>query len=188
MGTRRYDYVVVGSGMGGATVASELARRGKQVLVLEKGRREHTVGTFRDDLRYFDTSSVTQTPNKSKEGTILWRTFMAGGSTVVSCGNGVRALEAELASLGIPLDQEFSEMETELGVAPIDETLLSEGSLALTTAARDLVYQMEPMPKFISAEKCKRCGSCAHGCPHGAKWTALSRLDVLEEEGGRGLV
>ena len=184
MEAQRYDYVVVGSGMGGATVASELARRGKEVLVLERGRREHKLGTFFDDLRFYDANAVTRTPNESKEGTILWRTFMAGGSTVVSCGNGVRALEAELHSLGIPLGQEFSEMETELGVAPIDESLLSEGSLALAAAARDLGYTMERMPKFISAEKCIRCGNCVHGCANGAKWTALSRLDVLEQEGG----
>jgi choline dehydrogenase-like flavoprotein len=184
MEERRYDCVVVGSGMGGGTVAQELVKRGKQVLVLEKGRREQKLGTFRDDLRYYDGNAVTQTPNKSKEGTILWRTFMAGGSTVVSCGNGVRALQEELVSLGIPLDDEFREMEAELAVAPIDESLLSEGSLALASAAADLGYDLERMPKFISADSCRRCGSCVHGCPHGAKWTAVRQLDLLEEGGG----
>jgi choline dehydrogenase-like flavoprotein len=180
----RYDCVVVGSGMGGGTVAQELAKNGKEVLVLEKGRREQKLGTFRDDLRYYDGNAVTQTPNKSKEGTILWRTFMAGGSTVVSCGNGVRSLEAELDSLGIPLGAELREMETELAVAPIDERLLSDGSLALASAASDLGYEMTPMPKFISAQTCRKCGSCVHGCPHGAKWTAVSQLDLLEQQNG----
>jgi choline dehydrogenase-like flavoprotein len=184
METRRYDFVVVGSGMGGGTLALELAMRGKEVLVLERGQREHKLGIFRDDLRYYDANPVTQTPNKSKEGTVLWRTFMAGGSTVVSCGNGVRALEAELASLGIPLDEELREMELGLGVAPIDERLLSEGSLALAAAAADLGYDLQPMPKFVSAEKCRKCGSCVHGCQHGAKWTAVSQLDLLELSGG----
>lgn len=184
MDSRRYDCVVIGSGMGGGTVAHELAKRGKQVLVLEKGRREQKVGTFRDDLRYYDANAVTQTPNKSREGTILWRTFMAGGSTVVSCGNGVRSLQAELASLGIPLSDELQEIEDELDVEPIDERLLSEGSLALAAAAANLGYDMQPMPKFISVEQCRRCGSCVHGCPHGAKWTALAQLDLLQEQGG----
>jgi choline dehydrogenase-like flavoprotein len=184
MERRRYDCIVVGSGMGGGTVAQELVKRGKQVLILERGRREQKVGTFRDDLRYYDGNAVTQTPNKSKEGTILWRTFMAGGSTVVSCGNGVRALQPELASLGIELDEELREMETELAVAPIDDKLLSEGSLALASAAADLGYDLEPMPKFISPDECRKCGSCVHGCPHGAKWTAVAQLDLLEQGGG----
>jgi choline dehydrogenase-like flavoprotein len=33
----KYDFVVIGSGAGGAPIAHELARRGKSVLVLEKG-------------------------------------------------------------------------------------------------------------------------------------------------------
>ena len=180
----RFDCVVVGSGMGGGTVARELSKRGKRVLVLEKGHREQKVGTFRDDLRYYDGNAVTQTPHKSKEGTILWRTFMAGGSTVVSCGNGVRALESELASLGIPLEDDLREIEAELGVAAIDERLLSDGSRALAAAAADLGYDMQLMPKFISSEGCRKCGSCVHGCPHGAKWTAVTQLDLLHEQGG----
>lgn len=180
----RYECVVVGSGMGGGTVARELSKRGKRVLVLEKGRREQKVGTFRDDLRYYDGNVLTQTPHKSKEGTILWRTFMAGGSTVVSCGNGVRSLEGELASLGVPLKNELQEIEAELGVGPIDERLLSEGSLALAAAAADLGYDLQLMPKFISSEKCHKCGNCVHGCARGAKWTAVAQLDLLQEQGG----
>lgn len=184
METRRYDVIVVGSGMGGATLARELVARGKSVLVLEKGRHERKLGTFKDDLRYYDANPVTRIPHKSKEGTILWRTFMAGGSTVVSCGNGVRALEKELAALGLSLDIELGEMEKELAVAPIADSLLSEGSLALAAAASELGYDLQRMPKFITAEKCHACGSCVHGCPYGAKWTAMSQLEQLPERGG----
>ncbi len=37
--SREWDAIIVGSGMGGATLAYALAREGLQVLVVEKGRR-----------------------------------------------------------------------------------------------------------------------------------------------------
>ena len=34
---KRYDFIIVGTGAGGATIAYELAKSGKQVLILERG-------------------------------------------------------------------------------------------------------------------------------------------------------
>src|SRR3972149_4058673 len=45
----RYDAVVVGSGYGGGVAASRLARCGKRVAVLERGR-EFAIGDFPDRL------------------------------------------------------------------------------------------------------------------------------------------
>jgi choline dehydrogenase-like flavoprotein len=36
---QQYDYIVVGSGPGGATLAKELASQGKRVLIVEYGPR-----------------------------------------------------------------------------------------------------------------------------------------------------
>lgn len=183
MDDRTYEYVVVGSGTGGGVLAEALARRGKDVLVLERGIAEKNVGTFRDSLRYYDGNSIARTPHKAKEGTILWRTFMAGGSSVVACANGVRCLETELSQLGIDLEQEFQEMEAETKTSPIDDGLLSEGSHALQEAGRQLGYSFERMPKFISSESCARCGNCTLGCKQGAKWSALRPLAALAQFG-----
>jgi choline dehydrogenase-like flavoprotein len=183
MEARTYGFVVVGSGMGGSTVALELARSGKDVLVLERGIEEPSVGSFKDTLRYYDGNRTTQTPKKSKEGTILWRTLMAGGSAMVACGNGVRALQSQLAGYGIELEDDFLAIERELGVAPIDERLLSEGSRALAAAGNDLGYRFERMPKFIDADKCQKCGNCMLGCKYGAKWTPLARWAEMRDSG-----
>ena len=108
---------------------------------------------------------------------------MAGGTTVVSCGNGVRCLEKELTDLGITLNEEFAEAEKEMGISPIAQELLSEGSQAIMHAAKDLGYQMELMPKFIGPTKCWKCSWCSLGCASGAKWTAIDYLDEATEKG-----
>ncbi|MGB4593501.1 MAG: NAD(P)-binding protein [Coriobacteriia bacterium] len=49
--SHHYHAIVVGAGMGGAIVARELATAGKDVLVLEAGRREEHPGTLADATR-----------------------------------------------------------------------------------------------------------------------------------------
>jgi len=108
---------------------------------------------------------------------------MAGGSTVVSCGNATRCLEKELADLGINLGDEFREAEGELNVAPIDDRLLSAGSKRIMEASKELGYGMEPMPKFIDPVQCRQCGQCVFGCPNNAKWSALRYLEEAASNG-----
>ena len=184
---KKYDFLIVGSGMGGATLARELSRKGKEVLVVERGKRAQKIGTFAGIRHHFDGNHITNIPAKSKEGVIIWRTLMAGGSTVVACGNGVRCLEKELAERGIVLDGEFAEIERDMGIAPIHERLLSEGAKKFVWASRELGYKMELMPKFIDPAKCGKCGNCALGCVKGAKWTALDYLDEASQQGAEVL-
>ncbi len=180
---KEYEFLIVGSGAGGATLARELGKKGREVLVIERGKLETKVGTTRDSLRYYDLNKVTKIPRRSQEGMPLFRAFMAGGTTAVSCGNGVRSLEKELAELGIDLSDEFAEVEEELDIHPIDEQLLSEGSLQIKQAAEALGYKMEYMPKFIDADKCRKDASCVLGCASGARWSALEYLREAEADG-----
>ena len=183
MNSKKYEFLIVGSGAGGATLARELSKKAKKVLVVEKGKYEQKLGTLRGSLRFYDTNKLTKLPKKSKEGVILYRTIMAGGSTVVSCGNATRCLEEELADFGINLDEEFTEAESEMNVLPIDKRLLSEGSEKIMWASKELGYQMELMPKFINPNKCKACGQCWLGCAKDAKWTALNYLEEARQNG-----
>lgn len=173
MKNSKYDYLIVGSGAGGATLAKELAQRKKSVLVVEAGKDEKKIA---DAYKHYAT-------RKSKEGVIIWQARMAGGSTVVSCGNGVRCLEKELSDLGIDLSKEFVQAEQEMHIAPISERLLSSGSKAIMRAAKELGYDMKMMPKFIDSKACRKCGNCARGCDKGAKWTALNYLEDAKNGG-----
>ena len=183
----RFDAVIVGSGMGGAVVARELALAGRDVLVLEAGKPETQIGTFADATRYYDGSEVTRMPRKSTEGTIIWRALMPGGSTVVSCGNAVRCLERELAELGIDLTSEMADMEAEMGARPLAEDKLSDMGRKVREGARELGYTFDLMPKMVDFEQCEACGNCVFGCVRGAKWTAERPLAEAAAHGAEVL-
>lgn len=170
--------LVVGSGVGGATVARELAIQGKKVTLIEKGNY-HKVGAERRALGFYAGSSSYpkmlknfSPGEKSSEGTEILRAIMVGGSSIVTFGNGVRALQSELETLGIHLEGELKEVERELGVAPLPESFMGERTKSLMKASKELGYDVKPMPKFIDFSKCRNCGNCVVGCRYGAKWTA----------------
>jgi choline dehydrogenase-like flavoprotein len=171
-----HEFIIVGSGAGGATVAEALARQGRAVLILERGQPVEKLGTTYASLRYYDVNPVTRTPPTSREGVIAWRAFMAGGSTVVACGNAVRCLEKELAALGIGLESELSAVERDMGVTATRPGLLSSGSRELRSAGEQLGHHFQPMPKCLDQASCRRCGKCVLGCPARSKWTARKAL------------
>jgi choline dehydrogenase-like flavoprotein len=53
MSSERYDVIIVGSGAGGAAAAYKLARAGRRVLMLEKGRHLPTDGSTLDTKQVF---------------------------------------------------------------------------------------------------------------------------------------
>ena len=181
--TRKYDYVIVGSGAGGATLARELSRKGNAVAVIEQGVLQEKLGHFLNCMKYYDLGSIKMGHLSREKTALIWRAFMSGGCTVVSCGNGVRSLEAELAELGIYLEDEFREAEEDMAITPYETSRLSSGGKSILEAATELGYTMESMPKFIDPKKCRRCGCCQYGCQYGAKWTASKFLDDAEEHG-----
>src|SRR5262249_22546304 len=79
------DVVIVGTGAGGATLAYELARRGREVLLLERGAHV--------DPRDFTENEATQLSNLYADGALtlskdydfqVCQGMCVGGSTVVN--------------------------------------------------------------------------------------------------------
>lgn len=186
MENQNYQTIIVGSGAGGAALARELSKRGRPVLVLERGKVEQTVGTFADCTRYYDANAL-KIPKKSKEGVILWRTFMAGGTTMAAMGNITRCLESELAAFGLELGEELAEAEKDVAVSPLPDGRISAGGLRLREAARLLGHSFQNMTKCIDAERCISCGHCSLGCARGARWSALAYLQEAEQFGAKVL-
>ncbi|MGB3113569.1 MAG: FAD-dependent oxidoreductase, partial [Candidatus Omnitrophota bacterium] len=178
------DFAVIGSGAGGATIAMELAKKGRKVLILDKGSfaKESEIGTLRSAvLTFYDRCAL----RASKEGIIIYRALMAGGTTFVSCGNGLPVLVDELEHCGIDLKEEFEETERELSIARLPDDFIGPGSRLIMNAANRLGFDMGPMPKFINTDKCILCGKCVLGCKTGAKWSALDYIKVARKHGAK---
>ncbi|MDH7556769.1 MAG: FAD-dependent oxidoreductase [Candidatus Methanosuratincola sp.] len=157
-----YDFIVVGSGAGGATVAKELSSAGKRVLLLEKGK-EMPPGT------------ESKAYSVIRSGVEIWLAECLGGTTTVSMGNAVRS------RIGKRLDPYFEEAERELGVVQMPLDKMGPVSRQIL----ELSDEWTPMPKCIDFSKCRSCGSCAYGCPHGAKWSSIRYLNAAESSGCR---
>ncbi|MDD4910199.1 MAG: GMC family oxidoreductase [Candidatus Omnitrophica bacterium] len=177
------DIVIVGSGVAGSTLARELAKNGRKVLVVEKGpdlARKKFGSQFYAAVNLYDRLGLL---SRSRQGVFFYRSIAVGGTSLVSCGNGVRGLEAEFKNLGMDLTQEFLEAEKELAVTPVPDRFIGRGTKRIMDAADKLGFKMMPMPKIIDFRKCVSCGNCVLGCRTTARWSALTYLKEARDNG-----
>jgi hypothetical protein len=181
------DAIVVGTGPGGATVARALARAGRDVLLLERGRewRNHPLyGTYPGVLLYADKRALLFT----KEGLNIVRPLMVGGATTMYCGCSAAPLPWWKDRYGIDLTAYADETVRELGIAPLPPELRGAASTRVAQAAGELGMAWEPQPKFMQPARTSHfaCGAkCMLGCRCGAKWTAGEYVDEAVAAGAR---
>jgi choline dehydrogenase-like flavoprotein len=177
------DVVVVGSGAGGATVATELALAGRRVIVLEEGARipadEHGRMRQSESLRHvwregaltaalgvFDAPTVNVTMGR-----------VVGGSSVVTGGVCFRVPEPVLASWsrenGLEdlsperLDVFYTHVEKAIHVEEVPISMRSRSTELFAEGAAKLGQPLKPMRR--NTQGCDGCGRCNFGCPHMAK-------------------
>ncbi|MBC7113240.1 MAG: GMC family oxidoreductase [Candidatus Methanomethyliales bacterium] len=158
-----FDFIVVGSGAGGATIAKELAGYGKRVLIIEGGRS-------------VPAGQASKTYRIISSGVEVWQTICLGGTTMVSMGNAVRGPDGLL-------HEYYSEAERELGTTLVPESHMGKGTRALLLVSKD----WKVMPKAIDFAKCRSCGMCPLGCPQNAKWDASKYIRRAEISGAQVL-
>lgn len=177
--TLQSEIIVVGSGPGGATVARQLARAGKKVLLLERGidyRSQPYYGTYLGALIYADRMSLLFT----QEGLNIVRPLMVGGATSMYCGCAAPPPDWLKSKYGIDLDAQVTETMGELEIAPLPEDLRGKASTRIAQAAQALGYNWEPQLKFMQPARSKKfdCGAkCMLGCRCHAKWNAAEWVD-----------
>lgn len=173
------DVVIAGSGPGGATVARQLARAGRRVILLERGkdhRGKFYFGTYLGALLYTDRASLLFT----REGLNIIRPLMTGGATSMYCGSAAKPPAWLKTDYGIDLDAYAEETIDELNIAPLPEALRGEASTRLAEAAASVGLDWQPQPKFMSPSRSPDfdCGAhCMLGCRCRAKWSANEYVD-----------
>ncbi|MBA2664290.1 MAG: GMC family oxidoreductase [Bradymonadaceae bacterium] len=179
------DYVVVGSGPGGATLVRELARAGKQVLLLERGRdwRGHPLyATYPGALLYADRYALLF----SREGLNIVRPLMLGGATGMYCGCAAMPLPFWKQKHGIDLDAHARATYDELKIAPLPAHLRGEASTRIAHAGAELGMDWQAQDKFMQPALAKSfdcSATCMLGCRCGAKWNAAQYVDAAVVDG-----
>lgn len=176
---KQVGVAIVGSGPGGASVARDLARAGKRVMLLERGRDERHrfyYGTYLGALLYTDRHALLF----SKEGLNIIRPLMVGGATSMYCGSASRPPDWLKQKYGLDLTPYVEVIIQEIGIAPLPLEQRGSASTRIAEAAHDLGYEWFPMLKFIRPDRSPRfdCGAkCMLGCRCGAKWNAAEWVD-----------
>lgn len=164
------NIIVVGSGAGGGTITRELASKGVNVILIEKGPFTKTENAY----EHYDNADV---------GVELLQTSCIGGTTVVTAGNAVRTCQKYLKNMGIDIEDEFNEIEEEMGVSTLPDTHFGKGTKIIIDKAESMGFNTQKMPKFINPESCKPCGKCAFGCPRDSKWTSNEYVNDALDHG-----
>lgn len=192
----RCEVVVVGSGPGGALVAVELAKQGRDVILLEAGPVARKQDLVRDGGltmgRWFWDSGLRTT-----RGNVILPTLQAkvlGGGSVINCAICLRARESSLETweddwgvegLGVDdLAPHYDAVESFMGVKPTSKDVQGPRNQLFFDAAANIGLEAEAILR--NEEGCRGSGGCMYGCPNGAK-LSTDRRGVPEflEAGGR---
>jgi choline dehydrogenase-like flavoprotein len=179
------EYVVIGSGPGGATVARGLARAGRSVILLERGKdyRDWALyGTYAGAMTYADRQALLFT----REGLNIIRPLMAGGATSMYCGCAAPPPAWLKDEYQIDLDRQVAAAQKELGLAPLPAALRGKASTRLAEAGQALGQDWQPLLKFMRLSHASPfdCGAkCMLGCRCGAKWNAAEWVDEAVSAG-----
>ncbi|WP_193316974.1 FAD-dependent oxidoreductase [Janthinobacterium sp. FT14W] len=168
----QFDAIVVGSGPGGATVARDLAGKGRRVLLLERGGDTSP----RDGLIYL--ASVGNFMQVA-EGAGTARALTTGGTTSLYFGIADTPPLELFRPLGIDLSEALSAAQRELPITcPIPDRLLGAQVRKVAESATQLGLAWNKAKSLLAEESL-----CKDGFSHGAIWRAKRYVDEAVQRG-----
>ncbi len=178
----RADVVVIGSGAGGAVAAARLAEAGRDVILLERGRRvdsadfserEAEIGAdlYADrGLRTTDDQAVTLLQGGALGGgtTVNWMLMLRTPDHVLEEWARHHGTEGMTAA---DMRSVFDRIEKETHATVVPDDAHNPPNRMLIDGARALGWHVEAAR--VNARDCVRAGTCSLGCRYGAKQSAL---------------
>lgn len=170
--TFKADVVVVGTGPAGATVARDLTRQGKDVIILERGGNNKPTGSAMGAFKYQGgMNALGNGMLITKDFLQVVRCLTLGGTSLMYLGCAWEPPLEMFARYDVQMADEVREIKDELNVSPIPDDLLGPRARALTESAQSLGYDWEKIPKLVNWDNCRtNCNACFYGCPHKAKF------------------
>ncbi len=178
----KYDVIVVGSGAGGASVARDLAAKGKKVLILEGSGGNRIKGTFLWALPYmmFPFKSLLLTP----ELLGMVRGLTTGGSSVFYYGTAFPVAHDAFKKYGIDLTEAEKEARKELPIGPLKDEMVTPMARRMMDSARALGYDWKKLDKFMYQDRWRPgFGFGYYGDRHEVKWSAKMYIDEAVRRG-----
>jgi choline dehydrogenase-like flavoprotein len=184
---REFDAIVVGTGPGGATVARELCRLGKRVLILEWGGKPVVTGSFWQALR--ELGMPGRSLFLTGKAIAVVRGITTGGSSIYFYGTAFDPPLEMLRRHGLDIVEEVEEAKRELGIAALPPELIGSRGTRIMESARELGYAWNPLPKFLDRKQLGggRVMGFYAAPSYEAKWNARMFVDEATA-GGAALV
>jgi choline dehydrogenase-like flavoprotein len=179
-----FDYIIVGSGPGGATLGKELSLKKKKVLILEWGDYDPLTGGFLWGAKslLWPGRSLLITPQMLG----LVRGIAVGGSTVFYYATSFPVPLDMLKSHGLDITAEINEARNELPIAPLKDELMGPMAGRIMESALDLGYNWQKLDKLMYQDRWKPEYPFSHyGDPNGVKWSARMYVDQAIANGAK---
>jgi choline dehydrogenase-like flavoprotein len=191
------DFVIVGTGAGGATAARVLSEAGFSLALIEEGAYLKTEDRPRElvDAMALAVRGMATLSTDSLVPMPLLQGKCVGGSTAINSGiiwrlpEDVRRewiAEFGLGALveGDALDRAFARIEDELGIGPTSPTIAGGNNLLMQQAAEKLGLPGHVIDR--NSRGCKGSQRCLQGCPNGARQSMdVSYVPRAIERGAR---
>jgi choline dehydrogenase-like flavoprotein len=181
------DVVIAGGGPGGCVLAQDLSRKGKKVILIEKGGH-HTRG-FGSMVGLMLGGHMERAPgggflSTTIEGDQLVLGTGVGGGTILFAGSAFLPEIDLWKEVGVDLEPYLDGAMEESWVHEPPDEFIGPGTRRLWDAARELGYSWGKALRHIDFDKCKvGCGLCGAGCTRDAKWTGKVQADEAVRHG-----